>query len=458
MRKRQFLALVLCALTVACEKDSMNTQNLIKGVSIKAETDLTRTTFDGEHSLWCEGDKLQVAIGVADREFSLAEFTCQTAEENYFFNETLTLDPDLTYNVYALHSKQNIQPNANSKTATVKVGSPTQQQVGASASHIALYDPLYGKMEGALYNNINVAMNHTAVALQINIENTLDEAISGIESLHIVAPSGVNLSGSRSIDFRQFTTSAVAGSNDSNELAINISSSGAIAKNETFTVWAAATPFTMEAGSTLNFRVTTTDDKVLVFSKTFTSQTKFSAGSIMQTTIAPVPSVQQITLQWGYLDRYTRPEGMPETTAGEISRVRNTIKQFYVGGYPITIDTECKFAYIPASGCIRFSEVSKDNVVYIDLPKISNYKLVGVKTHITQNSATAGRPIKVDIISADDANFQIDEMNTSRVTNSYDLSEKTSSQYQYSIYIYGTNTTGYNFDLTGIDLIYVLDR
>lgn len=51
MRKRQFLALVLCALTVACEKDSMNTQNLIKGVSIKAETDLTRTTFDGERSL-----------------------------------------------------------------------------------------------------------------------------------------------------------------------------------------------------------------------------------------------------------------------------------------------------------------------------------------------------------------------------------------------------------------------
>ena len=101
---------------------------------------------------------------------------------------------------------------------------------------------------------------------------------------------------------------------------------------------------------------------------------------------------------------------MPETTADKISSVRNSIKQFYVGGYRITIDTECKFAYIPASECIRFSEVSKNYGVYINLPKISNYKLVGVKTHITQNSATAGRPIKVDIISADDTNFQIDEM------------------------------------------------
>lgn len=446
---KRYLSLLMLATLLACNNDHEAT--LTNGVTIKA-TQQTRTSFNGTQSVWSPGDKLQVAIGATGEALTTHEFVNDDPSAGLFTNSALTLDNTLTYDLYALHTAQNTVPDNG--LAEVLIGAAAQQQTGDSAAHIAALDPLYGSATGVQANNIAIGMNHTAVALRIEVKNTTEEEIAGIKSVQISAPEGVKLYGTGTIDFA--SKKVAMGSDGANSITINIQDSGAISAGSAFTVWAATAPFEMAENSVMRFTVTTSDDTILEYKKSFSAATSFDSGMIMSTTITPEPRPEQILIKWGYLDGYTAPEGMPSCESDIAAE--NTVNKIGAtsGSYPteygnIEIDSDVKYAYVIASKCLRFRDLIKGKAADIKLPIIKGYKLTQVIFNVTSNhSGNSREGINVCITPSELAET------TPRGITIFDL-ENTISTQQYSIHI--SNTTDFKkpCDITGIQLTYVLE-
>lgn len=437
---------------IAC--NSNQEYNFTKGVTIKASTSQTRTSFDGSISAWDANDKLQVAIGATGETPSLHEFTNSDPSNGLFTNADLTLDNTLTYDIFALYSTQGELPDVTNHNAAVAIGAAVLEQTGASAAHIAALDPLYGSTAGAQSNNIAVNMKHSATVLRITIKNTTGAEIAGVKSLKISAADDIQLHGTGTIDFT--TREVTMGSDGSNSITINIQDSGVIAADGEFTVWAAAAPFTMAENSAMHFTLTTADDKVLEYKKVFAASTDFEAGVIMSTTIAPEPRPEQIVIQWGYLDGYTAPVGMPSCESDIAAE--NTVNKIGVtsGSYPteygnITIDSDVKYAYVIASKCIRFRDLTNEKSANIKLPIIDGYKLTQVATTVGSGHNEGKRSnIRISIIPS--------ELNAIKPsgTNIFEL-DNTDSSHQYTIVISNSMSSLTPCDITGIQLTYVLE-
>ncbi|MBQ5618642.1 MAG: hypothetical protein IIU93_05800 [Alistipes sp.] len=448
---KKYLSILTLIALIAC--NSNQEYNFTKGVTIKASTSQTRTSFDGSISAWDANDKLQVAIGATGEAPSLHEFTNSDPSNGLFTNADLTLDNTLTYDIFALYSTQGELPDVTNRNAAVAIGAAVQEQTGASAAHIAALDPLYGSTAGAQSNNIAVNMKHSATVLRITIKNTTGAEIAGVKSLKISTADDIQLHGTGTIDFT--TREVTMGSDGSNSITINIQDSGVIAADGEFTVWAAAAPFTMAENSAMHFTLTTADDKVLEYKKEFAASTDFEAGVIMSTTIAPEPRPEQIVIQWGYLDGYTAPVGMPSCETD----VDNLVNEIGItnGSYPtkygnITIDSAVKFAYVSNSNIVRFKDVTANDNAYIYLPTIPDYKLTQVIASIPSNLVGKRATLRIAIDPA--------ASTTAKNTNVQDATfnlANTSSDQQYKIHIYGTNTTKASYDLTGIQLTYILE-
>ena len=448
---KRYLSLLLLTTLLACNNDHEAT--LTNGVTIKA-TQQTRTSFDGTQSAWSAGDKLQVAIGATGATLTTHEFVNDDPSLGLFTNNELTLDNTLTYDLYALYSAQNTAPDNGS--AEVLIGAAAQQQTGDSAAHIAALDPLYGSATGVQANNIAIGMNHTAVVLRIEVENTTEEEIAGIKSVQITAPEGVQLYGTGTIDFAN--EKVAMGSDGANSITINIQNSGTLDAGSAFTVWAATAPFEMAANSVMRFTVTTSDDKVLEYKKSFSAETSFKSGMIMSTSITPEPRPEQIMIKWGYLEGYTAPEGMPSCETDIAAE--NTVNKIGAtsGSYPteygnITIESAVKYAYVIASKCLRFRDVTKDNSADIRLPIIEGYKLTQVITNVTNSQTSSLRQnIRVSITPTN-----VSEQIPTTTSSTFNLSNTSSTQ-QYNIHISSaTNLSKTVYDLTGIQLTYVLE-
>lgn len=450
---KRYLSLLMLATLLACNNDHEAT--LTNGVTIKA-TQQTRTSFDGTQSAWSAGDKLQVAIGATGATLTTHEFVNDDPSSGLFTNNELTLDNTLTYDLYALHTAQNTVPDNG--VAEVLIGAAAQQQTGDSAAHIAALDPLYGSATGVQANNIAIGMNHTAVALRIEVKNTTEEEIVGIKSVQITAPEGVQLYGTGTIDFA--SKKVAMGSDGANSITINIQNSGTISAGSAFTVWAATAPFEMAANSVMRFTVTTSDDKILEYKKSFSAETSFKSGMIMSTSIAPEPRPEQILIKWGYLEGYTAPEGMPSCESDSVneSSSKSPVNKLNVtsGSYPteygnIEIDSDVKYAYVIASKCIRFRDLTSAKSADIKLPIIDGYKLTQVATTVGSGHNTGKRSnIRISIIPSEL------EAKTPSGTTTFDLENPISNQ-QYSIHISNTMDTNTSCDITGIQLTYVLE-
>lgn len=444
---KRYLSLLMLATLLACNNDHKAT--FTNGVTIKA-TQQTRTSFDGTQSAWSAGDKLQVAIGATGEALTTHEFVNDDPSAGLFTNSELALDNTLTYDLYALYSAQNTTPDNGS--AEVLIGAAVQQQMGNSAAHIAALDPLYGSATGVQTNNIAIGMNHTAVALCIEVKNTTEEEITGIKSVQITVPEGVQLYGTGTIDFA--SKKVAMGSDGANSITINIQDSGAISAGSAFTVWAATAPFEMVENSVMRFTVTTSDDKVLEYKKSFTAETQFEPGMIMSTTIAPEPRPEQILIKWGYLDGYTAPEGMPscESDADKQVNKEGVTSGIYPTEYGnIEINSDVKYAYVIASKCLRFRDLTSAKSADIKLPIIENYKLTQVIFNVTSNHSSNSREgIEVCITPS-----ELTET-TPRGITTFDL-ENTISTQQYSIHISNTTDVKTPCDITGIQLTYILE-
>lgn len=444
---KRYLSLLLLTTLLACNNDHEAT--LTNGVTIKA-TQQTRTSFNGTQSAWSAGDKLQVAIGATGATLTTHEFVNDDPSAGLFTNSALTLDNTLTYDLYALYSVQNTVPDNG--VAEVLIGAATQQQIGDSAAHIAALDPLYGSAMGVQANNIAIGMNHTAVALRIEVKNTTEEDIAGIKSVQITAPDGVQLYGTGTIDFAN--EKVAMGSNGANSITINIQNSGTLDAGSAFTVWAATAPFEMAANSVMRFTVTTSDDKVLEYKKSFSAATSFESGMIMSTTITPEPRPEQILIKWGYLEGYTAPEGMPscESDADKQVNKEGVTSGIYPTEYGnIEINSDVKYAYVIASKCLRFRDLTSAKSADIKLPIIDGYKLTQVIFNVTSKHSDNSREgINVCITPS-----ELTET-TPRGITTFDL-ENTISTQQYSIHISNTTEVKTPCDITGIQLTYVLE-
>ena len=428
--------------------------NLTKGVTIKAITSHTRTSFDGSISTWDTNDKLQVAIGTTGEALALHEFTNSDPANGLFTNADLTLNNTLTYDLFALYSAHGELPDTDSRSATVAVGAAVQEQMGTSTTHIAALDPLFGSVTGAQSNNFAVNMKHTASVLRITIKNTTGAEISGIKSLKISVADDIQLHGTGTIDFA--TREVTMGSDGSNSITINIQDSGVIAADGEFTIWAAAAPFTMAANSAMQFTLTTTDDKVLEYKKEFAASTEFKAGVIMSTTIAPEPRPEQIVIKWGYLDGYTAPVGMPSCETDPQSKSEVNKNGATSGVYPtqygnIEIDSDVKYAYVILSKCLRFRDLTNEKSANIKLPIIDGYKLTQVATTVGSGHNEGKRSnISIKIMPSElDAEIPSG-------TDIFELDNTDSSQ-QYTIVISNSMSSLTPCDITGIQLTYVLE-
>lgn len=453
---KKYLSILMLVALIAC--NSNQEYNFTKGVTIKASTSQTRTSFDGSISAWDANDKLQVAIGATGEAPSLHEFTNSDPSNGLFTNADLTLDNTLTYDIFALYSTQGELPDVTNRNAAVAIGAAVQEQTGASAAHIAALDPLYGSTSGAQSNSIAVNMKHSATVLRITIKNTTGAEIAGVKSLKISAADDIQLHGTGTIDFA--ANGVTMGSDGSNAITINIQNSGPIATDGEFTVWAAAAPFTMAENSTMLFTLTTTDDKVLEYKKEFAASTDFETGVIMSTTIAPEPRPEQIVIRWGYLDGYTAPVGMPSCESDAISAKpsESPVNNNGVtsGIYPteygnIEIDSDVKYAYVIASKCIRFRDLTNEKYANIKLPIIDGYKLTQVATTVGSGHNEGKRSnIRISIIPS--------ELNAIKPsgTNIFEL-DNTDSSHQYTIVISNSMSSLTPCDITGIQLTYVLE-
>lgn len=460
MNYKSILSILLQVMIVSCTTQPEEITLMTKGVKIHAHAAHTRTSFDGNRSTWSSGDRLKVAIGATNEDLLIEEFTLYDAEAGVFENTQLTLNQNLNYNVYALYSAQGVSPTTSTKSATVQIGASSQTQNGTSTSHIAPLDPLFGKAEGVRANAIGMQMNHSAVVLRINVKNDTSSTISGIKSVQIMAPAGVSLSGERIIDLTAEPREAISGDSGTNSLTIDINSSGSISNGSTFTVWAAAAPFALEAGSTLKFVVTTTDDKVLEHSKSFAEAMAFEAGSIMQTTITPTPQAEQIVLKWGYLEGYTQPVGIPECETDNLSDISSNsdvnkngvLSETYpISHWQIRIDGDVKHAYVSKLNCIRFRDITDEQTANIYFPAIDGYRLSKVVADIrTAKSNKLCVGIRPEIASLNDKNTQNE-------STTYELTTSSVGE-QYSLYIYSTDSGKLSYDLTGIELTYTLEK
>ena len=428
--------------------------NLTKGVTIKAITSHTRTSFDGSISTWDTNDKLQVAIGTTGEALALHEFTNSDPANGLFTNADLTLNNTLTYDLFALYSAHGELPDTDSRSATVAVGAAVQEQMSTYTTHIAALNPLFGSVTGAQSNNIAVNMNHTATVLRITIKNTTGAEIAGIKSLKISVADDIQLHGTGTIDFA--TREVTMGSDGSNSITINIQDSGVIAADGEFTIWAAAAPFTMAANSAMQFTLTTTDDKVLEYKKEFAASTEFKAGVIMSTTIAPEPRPEQIVIKWGYLDGYTAPVGMPSCETDPQSKSEVNKNGATSGVYPtqygnIEIDSDVKYAYVILSKCLRFRDLTNEKSANIKLPIIDGYKLTQVATTVGSGHNEGKRSnISIKIMPSElDAEIPSG-------TDIFELDNTDSSQ-QYTIVISNSMSSLTPCDITGIQLTYVLE-
>ena len=435
---------LLCSLLVAaCSKSDIDT---IQGLTLQATTTSTRSSFDGVHSHWSDGDKLQAIVSQGGAG-AVHRFSMLDASKSSFVNQDIIINRTARYDIYALHTAQNIIPNANGINADVPIGAAVQQQVGSSPNHIAALDPLYGKAENVSGSAVSVNMQHSAVALSINIRNTTTETIAGIQSLQIIAPNDVEIYGWYRLNLATSEIELVNGGG--NSITVNVSSSESIAVGESFTIWAAAAPFVIPKDEALLFKVTTTDGKVLSYEKIFTEQVAFETGTIMQTTIEPILPPEEIVLKWGYLNGYITPVLVSGGTGTSLP------KRFSCGDYFINIDGECDFSIVN-NEFMHFANVNRDTEgVYIYLPQIANYKLKQVITHITQE-CTQRNTLRVGVgIGTPNIN---DYYTTINKNTTFDISNSTSSE-QYNIHIkYKNNQSNHAYDLTGITMVYKLEK
>ena len=247
---------------------------------IIASTVDTKTVNDGVHTLWADGDQINVfhALGDDTEYVNDGVFTVADLESGRFtgtINEEL--DPEEEYDWYVMYPYNAKITTPGTQTAGYTyIGyrdGMNQTGYNSTASLNGSACPLYGV---AKYAGVRpeITMNHLSSVVAINVTNMNDEPLT-ITSASLTAPE--DIVGSYYIDVTKTPIEYTAsGANYVNATAIvNVSNGTALAKGESAILYAAIKPFTATAGQKLTLSVNGYS-KEIELSKDVT----FSAGKI----------------------------------------------------------------------------------------------------------------------------------------------------------------------------------
>ena len=231
MRHTRILAIISASiLATACSdpvndipSDNPQSGTDIHTVTLRAMHDTpTRTDFDGTSTSWVDGDAMSVILD-RNGEQQAVRFTLTDAAEGAFEGSIKTVDLDAEYDIYAVYPYNEQKTTADNKNdkALFDIGSARQTQQGASASHVAAYDPLTGSVKAVSLDNISLRMHHTATLIRLDLHNATGSTISGITSATITAPTTTALAASHTIDLTDGSVE-VAGEQMSNTIELTV--------------------------------------------------------------------------------------------------------------------------------------------------------------------------------------------------------------------------------------------
>lgn len=459
MKHTRILTIISASVLVAACSDPVNdtpADNPQSGtdlhtVTLRATHDTpTRTDFDGTSTSWVDGDAMSVILD-RNGEQQAVRVTLTDAAEGAFEGSIETVDLDAEYDIYAVYPYNEQKTTADNKNdkALFDIGSARQTQQGASASHVAAYDPLTGSVEAASLDNISLRMHHTATLIRLDLHNATGSTISGITSATITAPTAAVLAAAHTIDLTD-GSAAVAGEQESNSIELTVEESGEIAAGATFTLWAAAAPFEIAVRQTLNIDIATADGRHFGAVKAFKTAKRFAAGTIMSSTINLGTESQMRTVSADFTSAEAYPDTFPTSNSAKPSTGTHVFD-----GLEFTFYSPGTYYQGSTFGNKRLiiNGITQDAPARIYLPSIKGYAPTKIIVH---NSESQSQDIR---ISVTDANGNILD-NTKELTafNQQNIYEPTGTNDTdtYSVYITCRQTnTGKTYRLQSLDITYM---
>lgn len=458
MRHTRILAIISASILATACSDPVNdipdgnTQSgtNLHTVTLRATHDTpTRTDFDGTSTSWVDGDAMSVILD-RNGEQQAVRFTLTDAAEGAFEGSIETVDLDAEYDIYAVYPYNEQKTTADNKNdkALFDIGSARQTQQRASASHVAAYDPLTGSVKAVSLDNISLRMHHTATLIRLDLHNATGSTISGITSATITAPTTTALAASHTIDLMDGSVE-VAGEQMSNTIELTVEKSGEIAAGATFTLWAAAAPFEIADGQTLNIDITTADGGHFGAVKAFDKAKRFAAGTIMSTTVNLGTQSQTRTVSVDFTSTETYPDTFPMSYDAEPSTHTHVFD-----GLEFKFDCPGSYYQGGTSGNKRLiiNDISQKAPARIYLPAIKGYAPTKIIVH---NAESQSQDI---LISVTDMNGNMldntKDMTAYKQQNIYEPTG-TNDTNTYCVYITCRQTnTGKTYRLQSLDITY----
>ena len=434
MRHTRILAIISASILATACSDPVNdipdgnTQSgtNLHTVTLRAMHDTpTRTDFDGTSTSWVDGDAMSVILD-RNGEQQAVKFTLTDAAEGAFEGSIETVDLDAEYDIYAVYPYNEQKTTADNKNdkALFDIGSARQTQQGASASHVAAYDPLTGSVQAVSLDNISLRMHHTATLIRLYLHNATGSTISGITSATITAPTTTALAASHTIDLTDGSVE-VAGEQMSNTIELTVEKSGEIAPDATFTLWAAAAV------------------------KAFGKGKRFAAGTIMSTTVNLGTQSQTRTVSVDFTSTETYPDTFPMSYDAKPSTHTHVFD-----GLKFTFDCPGSYYQGGTSGNKRLiiTGITQDEAARIYLPAIKGYAPTKIIVH---NAESQSQDI---LISVTDMNGNMldntKDMTAYKQQNIYEPTG-TNDTDTYCVYITCRQTnTGKTYRLQSLDITY----
>lgn len=278
--KKQILTLgMMCAAAFAltnCDKQSTEPQRPTEGTpfEIIASAVDTKTTNDGLHTNWAEGDALNLFHAEAGSTVygSNDKFTW-TGEGNKF-SGTLTenLETGKSYDWYALYPYDSYlsDPTGTAETGKryVYIGDRSdngQTQTGNDSKAHLIYSnrneqgfrncPLYAVAKSVKSSETPAfTMRNLASVVAVKVTNTTGNELT-VSKVSFTAPEGTTIAGQYYIDFTKEEPIYNDGTYIGNVANLTVNEGSAIAKNGSATFYLAIKPFTAASGSTLKISV-----------------------------------------------------------------------------------------------------------------------------------------------------------------------------------------------------------
>lgn len=458
MKHTRILTIISASVLVAACSDPVNdtpADNPQSGtdlhtVTLRATHDTpTRTDFDGTSTSWVDGDAMSVILD-RNGEQQAVKFTLTDAAEGAFEGSIKTVDLDAEYDIYAVYPYNEQKTTADNKNdkALFDIGSARQTQQRASASHVAAYDPLTGSVKAVSLDNISLRMHHTATLIRLDLHNATGSTISGITSATITAPTTTALAASHTIDLTDGSVE-VAGEQMSNTIELTVNESGEIAPDATFTLWAAAAPFEIADGQTLNIDITTADGRHFGAVKAFGKAKCFAAGTIMASTINLGTQSQTRTVSVDFTSTETYPDTFPMSYDAKPSTATHIFD-----GLEFTFDCPGSYYQGGTSGNKRLiiNDISQKAPARIHLPAIKGYAPTKIIVH---NAESQSQDILISVTDMDGNMLDnTKDMTAYKQQNIYEPTG-TNDTNTYCVYITCRQTnTGKTYRLQSLDITY----